>query len=283
MFDEMINEMAEEGAAFLRETNDINSAYDIHIDSDTIYISNPSRVFDPCWERYEEYVCSVYGEGASNIISKPLTVTSEQLRETLKDVVLSYDKNFGIEEREIFPYFAKAFYRYLFEYDRVPTENEFQEFYLAYNMGYFFPTDDGKMLIIREGRHTVEMPKLNNRISRAYASLVREFDVYLRLCEALGSDICFYSTYDDVYRHTDITLCDCENSPYYIGLNIDTSKGNDCRDRKVKRSSDGRLVNYYGCNLYRGERLNGWGGLILYPESTIEKIVSDYNDTRAPF
>lgn len=283
MFDELISEMAEDRAAALRETNEVNSAYDIHIDNDTIYISNPSKAFDPCWMQYEDYICSVYGDDVSDVVCKPLSITPEQIRETLKDAVLSYNKEYGVEEGEFVPILAKAFYRYIFEYGRIPTEREFQEFYLAFNMGYFFPTDDGRMLVIRQGRHLVEMPKLNNRISRAYASLIREFDVYLRLCKELGSDVCFYSIHDDVDRRTDIVLYDHKNLPYYVGLNIDTSNGNGCRDRKVERHQDGRLVNYYGCNLSAGERLNGWKGIILYPQSSIEKIVSDYNETREIF
>lgn len=149
----------------------------------------------------------------------------------------------GEVENKKFPMFASEFYNLLFIDSTISAPKRVFEKYLS-ERDYFYHTDDGRWIVNYEKSiRFFSINALEGRFYRAISSLVRDFHFYCLASASKYFDRVIYSTYDDIYLKTDITVL-LNGSKYAIGLALGTTKSIDYIKQKDNRHNPNIKVIY---------------------------------------
>ncbi|HKL40851.1 MAG TPA: hypothetical protein VJ894_09230, partial [Cryomorphaceae bacterium] len=131
-------------------------------------------------------------------------------------------------EKAKLPPFALAFYYHLFSRRCIPTEEELYHRYLSFSGK---PMNEEELLIDDEA-YSVEGVKA--RLLRTYPSLIRDFHLYLLLCESGKFENVTYSLSQDYYRGLDLCVY-LSGKAFHLSLFIKTKRASLFKKRKVFR------------------------------------------------
>lgn len=158
-----------------------------------------------------------------------IDLTLEKLEDKLKKTKLSFiktkrnDTEYGIN----FPIFVTRFYDYIDEYDELPSQKEFYDYYIENTQNF----KSIKKLDIDQ------LGGLKARIYRAYPSYVRDLHFAKLLEDKTPLDEIIYNNKLDVKDGIDVLVR--ENDIHYaISLYTDTRRSNIMRAKKVDRRDD---------------------------------------------
>lgn len=163
--------------------------------------------------------------GDSVYLLKSCTVTSEELKETVKvfdyndlySKYREYKDEDGVEKAQ-FPPINFVFYKFVFENDSIPSPQKVLDLY--------FELYSDKIKIFDQSAEMngekYNLNALKARILRTYPSLLRDFHFYLMLKECHSFDKVTYSCAEDI-KGTDITIVH-KNKKYIVSLFTDTKR-----------------------------------------------------------
>lgn len=182
------------------------------------------------------------------IVSYTLTFPQTRIREVEK----------GIK----FPQFVRAFYNFIYKNEKVPTQQEFFDFYLEINHDHFAAANYSKEII----------NGLRARVFRTYPSLVRDFHFNKVLTEKVpGYEIVYNSALD--IEHDIDTLLVRDGKYWAACLYTQTKRANIARDWKEYRHERFSNVQYveFPVTLDDNSKL---GDFFLYGERELDKLIA---------
>ncbi len=163
--------------------------------------------------------------GDSVYLLKSCTVTSEELKETVKSFDYNnlyskyreYKDEDGVEKAQ-FPPINFVFYKFVFENDSIPSPQKVLELYFELYSDKIKVSEESAEM----GGISYNLNALKARILRTYPSLLRDFHFYLMLKECCSFDKVTYSCADDI-KGTDITIVH-KSKKYIVSLFTDTKR-----------------------------------------------------------
>lgn len=211
--------------------------------------------------------------GDSVYLLKSCTVTSEELKETVKtfdynDLYSKYReyKDEGGVEKTQFPPINFVFYKLVFENDGIPSPQKVLDIY--------FELYSDKIKVYEEsaemGGTSYNLNALKARILRTYPSLLRDFHFYLMLKECGCFDRVTYSCADDI-KGIDITIVH-KKKTYIISLFTDTKRS--WGFKRIKNI----FRHKYGQNEIKVpmvlDQADKCGDFMLYKESDVKSVIN---------
>ena len=191
-----------------------------------------------------------------------LSVSAQQVYEQARTIRLSFLNvhNWQVERGIRFPEFIKAFYNYIYRNHRLPTQEEYYQFYLNVNRDFFSQNFFGQDIYTG----------LKARVFRTYPSLVR--DIYFnKLLEEnnRGYEI-VYNINLDLVRDIDTMLIN--NGRFWAAcLYIQTRRANVARRWKEDRHVRFDNVNYVEFPVSFNDR-HKVGDFFLYGANEIQTL-----------
>lgn len=182
------------------------------------------------------------------IVSYTLSFPSTRIREVEK----------GIK----FPQFVKAFYNFIYKNEKVPTQQEFFDFYLAVNHDHFAAANYSNEII----------NGLRARVFRTYPSLVRDFHFNKVLTEkALGYEIVYNSALD--IEHDIDTLLVRDGKYWAACLYTQTTRANIARNWKMYRHERFSNVQYIEFPVTLDDK-SKLGDFFLYGDRELDRLIA---------
>jgi hypothetical protein len=123
-------------------------------------------------------------------------------------------------EKYKFPPFILGFYGYLAEYCKIPTGDEFFDYYVYKNLEKVYSEFSNEY---KAGTHA--------RALRSYPSFIRDFHFYLLCYESNLFDKVEYSLNKDYYKGIDISITH-KGKKFAISLFVKTARGKDFKEKK---------------------------------------------------
>jgi len=167
-------------------------------------------------------------------VLKKINVTSFEVENQIK--TLKYSGNSRLYDIEVenanLPPFVLAFYTYIFEFQRIPNENELIDLYLE----MFFKIEEMDIFKSNYGGNDYKFSKesLESRFFRSYPTLIREFHFYLKCSESNYFDKVKYSFIKDYEEGIDISL-KFKEKDYGLKLYLNSERANFYHDLKINR------------------------------------------------
>ena len=171
-------------------------------------------------------------------ILKPMKLTAGDVEQSLIHYPFTGSgriKDDSIEKTFV-PIVASVFMRFVFDYDRIPTEDELWQAYTETYLdqkhdGYvikdtFLPKHQSKQLLNRNG--------LQARVLRAYPSLIRDVHFYLMCKESRYLNKVKYSLKTDLYDGIDLFV-DYEGQTFGISCFTQTARSQQFKEKKYRR------------------------------------------------
>lgn len=199
----------------------------------------------------------------SNLLDH-LKLNSAEVCEIIENYPLSFSKtrNNQVEWGMKFPMFLTPFYKYIYLHNKVLTQHEFFEYYLAENQSFF--ADKKFEQDIMEG--------LKARIYRTYPSLIRDLHFNLYVKENIPEAVIVYNRKLDVEEGID-QLIIYNHKIFAINLYTDTARAHIGREKKVNRHTPFDNVQYLELPVnFKGSV--ECGSFFLYGETELKKIIS---------
>ena len=165
-----------------------------------------------------------------------------------------------------------SFYSFIFENNRIPSENEFIDNYLLHP--FFRKITKDSFEVEHDGKtHTVKKESLCARILRTYPSLIRDFHFYCMAKESGLFEMVYYSCKDDYYNKVDIAV-KLNGKLYNLGLLLESQRSGFFLEKKQlpSRHKDSPEVIYIRLSKTNCKKC---GRFWLYSESHV-KDVFDY-------
>lgn len=185
---------------------------------------------------------------------------------SLQELKVSRRKRIEKLENTRIPSLVLAFYYTIYKLDnnlRVPTQFEYIEKY--FNLHHEWINQNN---INKEG--------LKGRLSRAYPSLIRELEFYLRLKESKYFEKVLYDLDDDLNEKIDITIIYSGNE-YGLQLRINSKNSNKYYEIKKRRGTQKKSIELidmpFDKNTTDNKIHTSGAELYLYPENTIDKLI----------
>lgn len=172
------------------------------------------------------------------IMEKKHSMRSDLLEEEIKK--LSYTgerrKKDPKVENSRFPPFIVSFYKYLFEYSKIPKEDILIEYYLK---EHFEDAENGNIKLREKYLDIYQDLLLDkdgviNRLLRSYPSLIRDYHFLLLCYEDQAFRNSYYSLNIDYFGGYDIVV-EGKDTSYGVSLFIDTHRGNHFKHKKNNR------------------------------------------------
>lgn len=168
----------------------------------------------------------------SDLIRK-INLTSEDISNAINSYTFENDKyrNEEVEWRLRLPMFVVDFYNYIIKYNKIPTQDEYYNYYIE-SHPLVFSEEKFKDVDIIHGVKT--------RALRAHASLLRDVHFLKYVTEQLKLDDNFkdaktsYNTYQDTVDGIDLMIVH-DNRYYAVNLFVNTKNSYDARLKKVNR------------------------------------------------
>lgn len=183
------------------------------------------------------------------------------------DLEFPKDKDHDVEWKIDFPIFVDAFYKFVYTYRRVPAQDEYFDYYLQVNSGYFETK-------IWEGRKVLDTARLmiclRARVYRMYPSLVRDLHfVYYAHENMIDCNILYNRKLDTQYG-IDV-LIERNKELFACCLYTDTARANMTRNGKKQRSVSFDNVTYVEMplDMHTADRC---GKFYLYGDEQIEYV-----------
>jgi len=141
-------------------------------------------------------------------------------------------------EKSLLPPFILAFYKFLFEKNSIPTEDELCEYYLN---NYYIVDDNGKCKVKKSAKYYSQDREFNitgikARLLRSYPSLIRDFHFFQLCTESKYFAKVVYSLNIDYYDGYDLII-DYNSKKYAVALFIKTNRGRFYKNQKINRHS----------------------------------------------
>lgn len=155
-----------------------------------------------------------------------ITLTYSEVEIQLEGIHLEFSdiKDPFVEYRLQIPMFVSAFYDFIFDYNKVPTQLEFWEHYQLYNKDFF---DDRKF-------QPSTLEALKARAYRTYPSLIRDVHFNLLLKSRWPGNTVLYNRSLDIEEGIDILIKG--NTDFYaVNLFTDTNLAKAAREKKANR------------------------------------------------
>jgi hypothetical protein len=197
-----------------------------------------------------------------------LHLTSSDIERQIVSYSLSFPqtRDIKVEKRIKFPQFVRAFYNFIYNKAKVPTQQEFYEYYISVNHEHF---------------STAQYPDeiyngLRARVFRTYPSLVRDFHFNKVLTERIqGYEIVYNSNLD--IEHDIDTLLVLNNQYWAACLYTQTRRAFVARGWKENRHIRFSNVTYieFPVKLKDQSKL---GDFFLYGERELEKLIASINN-----
>lgn len=177
----------------------------------------------------------IYNPADYKDVLKHISLSSEIMREHIAHYHLTFSKvhNSTVEWGMKLPMFARAFYGYVFNYNDIPTQEQFFLYYLQFNKVFFDKSNFNDEII--EG--------LKARAYRTYPSLVRDICFNKFVQETIKGFTVTYSLELDINEGIDLMLSN-ENSHYAVNLYTDTRRAYTGREKKQFRHTPFENVTY---------------------------------------
>lgn len=168
-------------------------------------------------------------QGNRMVAEKNCTITSQQIFNTLKNVVY---RGSGLQrdpkaESGGLPAIVPIFYKFVFDYCKIPTQDQLIRFYM---LNYCEnPNPDENNIIVFKPGYCLDSDRKYNylgvcaRLLRAYPSLIREFHLYLLCQESKKFKNVAYSLSKDFYDGLDLRI-DTEKGTYYVSVFVNTAR-----------------------------------------------------------
>ena len=196
-----------------------------------------------------------------------LKITTEDILGQIRDFSLHFfkERNYKVEKKMRFPPFVKAFYNFVYQYNRVPEQEEYYKYYLTVNQKYFSSKQyDG-----------ITYLGLQARVYRLYPSFVREL-YFNKLLEKNneGFEI-VYNVKLDLENDIDTLLI--KNNNYWAAcLFIETDNSETAREWKKARHSQFDNVSYIELPVDFAEERK-LGDFFLYGEPEVAELFTRIN------
>lgn len=166
-----------------------------------------------------------------------------------------------VEDKIKFPLFVPAFYRFIYQNNRIPNQDDFYDFYLQYNDVHFKENTYSDYI----------MSALNSRVRRMFPSLVRDIHFALYVKENLPDVKVLYNENLDVKEGVDLCLISDDK---LIGVNLFTltTRGIQKKSLKKYRHTPFENITYVDIpmNLDKGYKC-GYYSLYREPELNLIK------------
>ena len=169
---------------------------------------------------------------------KKNSITSSKIEKIISKYSYSGEKLIKDElvENSKLPPFITIFYKFIFEKDNIPTEEELFNYYLI----SYYDTINDKECIIKKSlsdiycNQTLNINGIKARLLRSYPSFIRDFHFYCLCSESNLFSKVVYSLNTDYFDGYDL-LIDYKGNRYAVSLFIETNRGNYYKYRKQNR------------------------------------------------
>lgn len=193
-----------------------------------------------------------------------LDLTSTDIERQIVSYTLSFPRTKirEVEEEIHFPPFVSAFYNFIYKNKKVPTQQEFFDFYLAVNHDHFAAANYSNEII----------NGLRARVFRTYPSLVRDFHFNKVLTEKLLGYKIVYNSKLDIEHDIDTLLV--RDGEYWAAcLYTQTTRANIARDWKVYRHKRFSNVQYIEFPVKLDDQ-NKLGDFFLYGDQELKSLIA---------
>ena len=176
------------------------------------------------------------------------------------ELVFLPTRNAEVEWKIAFPTFLKPFYKYVWQQNQIPTQQDYWQYYVAENDAFFESTafaDD----ILRG---------LQARVFRTYPSLVRDIHFVFYLQTQLPQAQVLYNTQLDVKEGIDVLVVHDEQF-WAFNLYTPTRRAQESRAKKQHRHHLFDNVNYHELPVIF-DKQHQIGAFFLYGERELMQI-----------
>lgn len=201
----------------------------------------------------------------------------ERLENELKS--MHYTGENEMVDREVenvkLPYFALAFHGFLWENDRIPTQEEYFDQYI--NQPCFSKIDRETVHFSRPGREIdLKINGIKARALRSYPSLIRDFHFFLMSAENEKIQEAWYAMKRlDIAKGIDLQV-KYKDQWFPLQFYVSTKRGEYFRKRKDFRH-EGKNRNVFDVELDREDALK-CGDFFLYRKSDLEKLLPKFDE-----
>jgi hypothetical protein len=206
---------------------------------------------------------------------KKIDWTTEKLIRQIE--IMPYSGEKRIKENSVenakLPYVVPIFYYYIFNMDRIPSEEELFNEYINI---YMDKDENGNLIVKNKLREQYCKEKLSfegvkARVLRTYPSLIRDFHFYLLCCESNKFEKVLYSMRTDIYDGIDLII-HYKNEKFGVSLFTSTKRAKIYKDKKYNRH-DYNAINEITLKVDLWNCTNRAGKFILFDISHLNDIV----------
>lgn len=194
------------------------------------------------------------------------SLNSSEVEDTISTYKLTFIsiRNKKIEWETKLPPFIRPFYLFIYKSKRVPTQDEYFDFYISKNSEYFNLFKKELLIGVKA------------RLFRTYPSLIRDLHFSLLLKESLDSVTVFYNTSLDTKYDIDILLINTR----YFGLALYTDTPNAIVARSKKKFRHNRFSNVEYVEIPVAFKASKeCGRFFLYGDRELKKVKKIVSDT----
>lgn len=198
-----------------------------------------------------------------------LSMTSSEIERQVVSYTLSFPqiRDQKVERGIKFPQFVSAFYNFIYKEKRLPTQQNFCDFYFAVNHSFFVAHNFSEAILLG----------LRARIFRTYPSLVRDFHFNKILSELARDYKIIYNSILDIEHDIDTMLI--KGDQYWAAcLYTETKRANIAREWKEHRHERFLNVHYIELPVTLGED-NKHGQFFLYGEREMNLLLNKIQST----
>ena len=195
--------------------------------------------------------------------------SSREIEDVIREYKLKFYKtrNERVEWKIKFPSFVLSFYGHIFRKNKIPTQEEFFEYYVEKNKDWFDKQDFDESIMVG----------LKARLFRTYPSLMRDIHFSKYVYEKLETEAVVYNHDLDVKCGIDLLITN-NGEHYGLCLYTDTEIARSVRAKKISKSQKLQNVNYLEVPVdFSGS--NSVGDFFLYGNRELDLIKTILTNT----